>query len=106
MRSIDNWTSVYPKERLYLGSFDDLSTQPRQLLTEVFEHLGVDPDVDWSAFPCNQVIDRGLRGQPDVFGTSATPPIPDDLRRFLVDMYRSEIDDLAEAYPYLAKTWQ
>ncbi len=91
---IDRWLSVFPPERLWLGFFEDISQRPRQLLSEVFRHLGVDDDVDWEGMPYATRIDRGVRGEDDRSKPDGKEPIPPHLRRVLEDLYGPSIEGL------------
>jgi len=48
---LDRWESVFPREQIFVGFFDDLVTRPRGLLSDVFEFLGLTRQVDWCSFP-------------------------------------------------------
>lgn len=91
---IDNWTAVFPEEQLYVGFLEDLAERPRQLLSDIFEHLGVTKDVDWSNFPYNKRIRTGVRAE-----------IPDRFRRFLEDMYERDLEQLANRFDGPAQQW-
>jgi hypothetical protein len=95
LTTIDNWLSFYPPERLYTGFYDDIIEQPRELLKEVFAHLGVSTDVDWTALPYDRVIFKGTG-----------IPLPDRLRAVLVEMYRSDLRRLAERFGERVVRWQ
>ncbi len=104
-RMISTWTSVFPSERLWVWSFDDIINNPQRLLTSAFRHLGVDEVTDWSGFPYAQVIDRGVHGGTDVFDKSPGPDIPERLRPALEDLLLPQIEQLAECWPEIAKPW-
>ena len=55
---LDNWLSVFPHAQLYVGSFEDIANCPQKLLGEVFAHIGVSQEVDWSSFPYRRVINK------------------------------------------------
>jgi len=92
---LDNWLSVYPKEQLYVGLFDDVVRQPEKLLTEVFTHLGVRTDVDWDAFPMRQVVHKGV-GR----------PMPERFRAHLEEVYAPEIERLYERFGERVAHWR
>lgn len=50
------WERMFSPEQLYIGLFDDIEHRPKQLLSEVFEHIGVSTDVNWEGFPFDRVI--------------------------------------------------
>ena len=53
---LDRWTSVFPAGRLHVGIYEDIRARPRELLAEVFAHIGARPVEDWSPFPADEVI--------------------------------------------------
>jgi hypothetical protein len=55
------WSSVFPREQLYVGFYETIRTQPDDLLREVFQFLGVDSTVDLTSFPLRERI---LEGSP------------------------------------------
>ena len=88
-----------------VASYDDIKEQPQDLLQRAIRHIGASIDVDWSHFPYSEIIDRGIDGEDDVFGSSSTPPMPLRHRRLLTEIYRSDIEQLADVYPEYAKRW-
>ncbi len=48
------WLAVFPREQIHVGFYEDIAGRPAALLREVFSFLGVDPDVDLSAFPVRE----------------------------------------------------
>ena len=53
---LDKWLSVFPKEQVFVGFYDDLATKPKDLLSDVFAFLGVTRDIDWATLPYNETI--------------------------------------------------
>jgi hypothetical protein len=41
LRTLSTWESVFPREQIFVGFFDDLVKDPEGLLTSVYEFLGV-----------------------------------------------------------------
>jgi len=41
LKTIENWTSVFPAEQFYFGYYDHVKSKPRELLSEIFHFLGV-----------------------------------------------------------------
>ncbi len=39
---LDHWLTYYPREQLYAGHYDRISSDPQGLLSEVCTHLGID----------------------------------------------------------------
>ena len=49
VRTLDTWQSVFPREQLFIGFFEDIHERPQELLSDIFDFLGVSHAVDWSA---------------------------------------------------------
>jgi len=98
---IDRWLQVFPAEQLFLGLYEDIKSRPRELLEEVFEHIGVSRRVDWNDMPYNEVIvppnqpqhqhlDRGW-GVRVKDHQSSSSYFPERYREFLAEAYRDDI---------------
>ena len=92
---LNNWLSVFPRDQLYVAFFEDIVNRPRELLGEVFDHIGVSRDVEWSCFPYIKVVHKGL-----------SIPLPKQYRAFLEDMYRRDIDMLHERFGAAVAGWR
>lgn len=92
---LDNWLSVFPREQLYIGFFEDIANRPKKLLSEVFAHIGVSRDVDWSSFPYKKVINKN----PDF-------PMPEKYRDFLEEKYRQHIEALYKRFGDPVAGWR
>ena len=92
---IDSWLSVFPEERLFIGFFEDVRDRPRELLSAVFDHIGVSTDVDWASFPLNKVIHGGVGA-----------PLPPRFRAILDEVYADEIDRIVDRCGGWAETWR
>ena len=106
LRMIDSWTSVFSEDQIWIGSFDVLRDRPTDLLCDVFEFLGVSPDVDWSGFPHQKVIDRGVHGTTDVIGKNRGPQMPEHLAVRLRRALGPQIDAFAQRYPDIGDRWR
>lgn len=94
-RMLHEWDQHYRDEQLYVAFFDQIVRQPRELLAEVFEHLGVSTDVNWDDFPYNQVIHQGEKAA-----------MPEKIRRLLEDMYRKDIEVLHQRFGQRVAHWR
>lgn len=92
---IDNWTSVFPEERLFIGFFEEVRDSPRELLSAVFHHIGVSTDVDWTSFPLHKVVHGGVRA-----------PLPPRFKAILQNLYAEEIDRIADRCGSWAENWR
>jgi hypothetical protein len=64
LAQLRRWSSVFPREQMYVGFYESLADAPETLLREILAFLGVNPDVDLSAFPLWERIMPGLPGEP------------------------------------------
>jgi hypothetical protein len=53
------WLSVFPREQVYVGFYESLSSDPQELLTSIFDFLNVETDVDFSRFPLFERLHEG-----------------------------------------------
>ena len=95
LKIIDTWYSVFPKEQILLMFYDELSANPQQYLTKIFDHIGVTTDVDWSAFPYNKRY-------------NVNPPkeIPPELLEILRARYCPVIEELYQRFGDDIAAWR
>ena len=102
---LDNWMSVFPRERFFLGFYEDLAEHPEDLLSGVFDHLGVRKDVDWSTFPLRKVVLPRYVRSADQHRNSSSRMRP-EIATFLREMYAGEIDKLHERFGERVARWR
>lgn len=115
-RIIDNWLSAFPSEQLYVGFFEDIRERPRELMSELFAHLGVSRDLDWGSFPLQRVIqpsvappgarepDRGVGAVSEESGGESAS-CPDSVRERIRQLYAEELARLSERYGKRIAHW-
>jgi hypothetical protein len=89
-----NWEAHFPREQLLVCFFEEMASDPQQLLRGVFRHIGVSEEVDWSRFPWDVGANAGL-----------PLALPDEYREELAGIYRDEIRQLAERFGERAARW-
>jgi len=57
---LERWRSVFPREQVYVGFFEDLTRSPRTFLRHVLEFLAVDPDFADSSAVTLDAVNVGL----------------------------------------------
>jgi hypothetical protein len=57
---LERWLSVFPREQVYVGFFEDLARSPRTFLRKVLEFLAVDPDFADSSAVTLDAVNVGL----------------------------------------------
>jgi len=91
---LDNWSRVYPEEKLLVAFFEDIRDRPQELLTRVFRHLSVSVDVDWETFPYRERIKEGN-----------AVSLPDEYREHLRGIFSAEVKAVAERLGGPAEDW-
>ena len=57
---LNRWLSCFHRDQVYFGFSESIKTAPRELLRQVFDHLGVRSNVDLSTFPIFEQILPGI----------------------------------------------
>ncbi len=95
LRTLDLWESVFPKAQIHCGFYDDISTQPKVMLTTVLEFLGIDASAEFVS---------GILGRK--FHVSKEKEIPAEIRAFLAEKYHPEIVKLSDRFGGVALKWR
>jgi hypothetical protein len=80
MQTFRNWEWTIPEERLHIDFHDRMVHEPKELLEDLFEYIGVTKDVDWSCFDLGEKHNK-----------SEETPMPDRVRSFLTEFYREDL---------------
>ena len=91
---LKTWLGHFDRRQVFVGFYEDVKNRPRQLLGEVFSFLGLKGDLDFSAFPCDEVIHGG-----------AGVAMPMRFRRILLEIYQEPIRRLGQLYGAPAEKW-
>lgn len=92
--NLNNWLSVFPRDQLFIGFFDHIISSPKELLIEIFNHIGVSSSIDWSSYPLHRVINR-----------AQSIPMPEKYKEFLSNMYRNDIESLYKTFGAPIDKW-
>lgn len=92
-RMIDTWERHIPAERMFIGFYDDVVSQPAALLERVSRFLGIDP----AKSPATD-LSRKVH-------VSREASIPAELRRFLCQKYLPDLRLLSERFGGSATEW-
>jgi hypothetical protein len=92
LRALENWTTFYPEERIFVGFLEDIHFYPEELLGNVYRFLGVDATFK------PQGIDEKVhaRSAGRMLAKSAV---------YLAHSYREEISRLDEHFGGYASFW-
>lgn len=92
---IEKWSEVFGREALFADLYDRIGTDPRGLLVDVFDHLGIEANVDWTQFPYERVI-HAASGKPD---------LPERFREILLEIHARDIRYVAREFGGAAERW-
>ncbi|MFQ6025935.1 MAG: sulfotransferase domain-containing protein [Dehalococcoidia bacterium] len=93
--SINNWTRFFPKEQLFIGFIEDIIENPQQLILNVFEFLGVEPNEKY----IHRRITRPVNVSPE-------KEMPLELKLYLSRLYQEQIRCLSEMIGGRAVEWR
>lgn len=94
-QQIDRWTRFYPEEQLFVGFFDELTNDPKELMKKVCRHIGVRTDIDWDSMPLGKVVNK-----------NPEHAIPDHFRNYLKELYSPEIERLYKRFGERVEAWR
>jgi hypothetical protein len=100
--TLDTWQSEFPTEQLFIGFFEDVKQRPQELLSDVFDFLGVTTAVDWSTFPFEQVMRPGSKE----VSPGTPPPMPESCETFLREIYADQLTELRKRFGDRVAAWR
>lgn len=62
---LKRWLTFFPKEQLFVEFYESIRHNPKQLLTDLFDFVGVTQKVSWSNFPINEKFQPSLEKKMD-----------------------------------------
>lgn len=92
---LERWESVFPPEQMFLGFYDDIVRNPRTLLADVLEFLGLDEG------GCLAANDLKTRVNPGRGGSKCPPAI----RRCLAEQFMPELESLSARFGGYPQAW-
>lgn len=95
LRTLANWESEYPDHQVFIGFYDDIVSQPRELLTNMFRFLGV-PLVE-------RVFSSDLEKKVNV--SKKIQSIPSDIHATLARMYLPSMQELRQRFGGCVDGW-
>ncbi|PYV68185.1 MAG: hypothetical protein DMG97_25425 [Acidobacteria bacterium] len=81
VRTLDIWSSCFPKEQLFIGFYDDIVERPQVVLGNICQFLGV------SVFPNDRVVNRRVN-------VSRVQDMPKEIQLYLANKYYPELQKL------------
>lgn len=77
---LKNWSSVFPKNQVYIDYYDNIKDNPKIVLSKIFRYLDVSDNMGAINIPFNKKINA-----------SKDIPMPKEVRKFLHDKYDGDI---------------
>ena len=98
MRAIETWQSVFSREQVFIGFYDDIVQNPGTFLSAVYDFLGL------AAFEHENAADTKQRheGRRNI---STERSIPIEIQRYLATKYHQEIERLSHLLGAHAEVW-
>ncbi len=94
---VENWLTVFPQSSLFVMNFNQIITQPRPVLQQLAEHLGIDPKF------YDDVSDDIL--QQKVYANHLSYPNRPRLHKKLQKLYKPAITE-GMKHPVLGRIYQ
>ncbi|MDD2814218.1 MAG: sulfotransferase [Thiotrichaceae bacterium] len=91
-----NWRQIYPSEQLLILNFDQIKQNPRALLTQCSQHLGIDESF-YKNLPDEIIYQKVFEG--------AGHPLRESLRPVLQNLYTDKILSLADYLQQDLSAW-
>lgn len=94
VRTLETWSSCFPKEQIYIGFYDDVVRDPQLAITKIFDFLGVDSQCSVSD---DAVTDR-------VFASDEVT-MPEETKVYLAKKYYPQLQKLTALVGGHALVW-
>jgi hypothetical protein len=85
--NLETWRNFYPRHQIYVGFFDQLVQNPRDLLRDIYRFLDLDAS--------EQFIPKTVHEKHNV---GQYPPIPEHFARYLARQYYKQIEQLHKQF--------
>jgi hypothetical protein len=91
---LDRYLTVFPREQVFIGLFDDVASSPVELFEGVLAFLGVPLCADYADYPLRKKV-----------GAGTSYPAPPRVLQELYELHETHILSFAEAYSARAMSW-
>jgi hypothetical protein len=92
---IRRWLTHFPEDQLYIGFFDEIASSPDNLLTSIFQFLGVSATASHIPHTIRTRINAGVHEK----------TIPSQLHQYLSTLYVRDLRELASQYESYPRLW-
>ena len=94
LKCIDSYLCHFSKDQLLIAFYEEISLQPKALLTRVFDFIGVNVPSDWENYPYDKIIHKGI----DV-------EVPYKYQTLLKTQYETETFNLRKRFGSFTVNW-
>lgn len=94
IRTLRNYSSVFPKEQILIGFYDAIVDNPHQLLTDITNFLGLDTVPTFKIQNMDKMINKSLEQE-----------CPQEVYGYLKKKYHDQIKELADQYGGYFNKW-
>ena len=84
LRTLNNWLSFFPEQQMLIAFLEDIARRPSELLIDIYKFLGVNASEAYLP-----------KTEKEKVHAKISVPIPDNLGRYLAQMYYRQIQQLA-----------
>lgn len=95
LRTLSIWTSVFPEEQIYVGFYDQISSEPQKFLAKILDFVGASSDAT--------TVKSILKAEKVNVGPELD--IPSDFREHLEQRYQDDINQLVRRYGDRISHW-
>lgn len=99
---INTWNSYFPEEQFLIAFFEEIADRPEELLLRIFDFIGVKAS---RKYICSQTLvkKRNASSKNGIIPDRLT--IPNNLARYLADIYYEEIEQLNKHFGGYTDPW-
>lgn len=94
VRTLAAWEKHFPKEQMFIGFYDDIVSDPRGFMEQVFEFLSIDPASGISSNVMSARINSSLERD-----------MPEAVRHYLCEQYMGMLEALSNRFGGHATEW-
>lgn len=87
IRMLENWSSCFPKEQIFIGFYDEIVSDSKMFITKVCDYLGIDS---------NLLIQSNMLHKKT--NVSLELEMPEEIKEYLGVKYRKEVEYLGENF--------
>jgi hypothetical protein len=91
---INNWSSIFSKENLFIGFYDEIEEDNQKFISKVCDFL----EIKKENILKNDILNKKIN-------VSIEMEIPKEIKNYLIDKYWSEVEMLSKTFSYYPSQW-